>query len=207
MIILGLTGSMAMGKSTVAKLFKKHGVPVISADDIVHELYAGRAAPLIEAVFSGTTDDKGVDRQKLMTKIHRSPDALKKLEAIIHPLVREEEWAFIEQQKKNQCEMMMLEIPLLFETGAEVMMDAVIVASAAAPIQRERAMERPGMTDEKFKALLANQMPDTEKRARADYIVNTGTSLEETEAEVQKLIKELKNQITARAYETWKNQY
>lgn len=207
MIILGLTGSMAMGKSTVAKLFKKHGVPVISADDIVHELYAGRAAPLIEAVFSGTTDDKGVDRQKLMTKIHRSPDALKKLEAIIHPLVREEEWAFIEQQKKNQCEMMMLEIPLLFETGAEVMMDAVIVASAAAPIQRERAMERPGMTDEKFKALLANQMPDTEKRARADYIVNTGTSLEETETEVQKLIKELKNQITARAYETWKNQY
>ena len=207
MIILGLTGSMAMGKSTVAKLFKKHGVPVISADDIVHELYAGRAAPLIDAVFSGTTDDKGVDRQKLMTKIHRSPDALKKLEAIIHPLVREEEWAFIEQQKKNQCEMMMLEIPLLFETGAEVMMDAVIVASAAAPIQRERAMERPGMTDEKFKALLANQMPDTEKRARADYIVNTGTSLEETEAEVQKLIKELKNQITARAYETWKNQY
>lgn len=207
MIILGLTGSMAMGKSTVAKLFKKHGVPVISADDIVHELYAGRAAPLIEAVFSGTTDDKGVDRQKLMTKIHRSPDALNKLEAIIHPLVREEEWAFIEQQKKNQCEMIMLEIPLLFETGAEVMMDAVIVASAAAPIQRERAMERPGMTDEKFKALLANQMPDTEKRARADYIVNTGTSLEETEAEVQKLIKELKNQITARAYETWKNQY
>ena len=227
MMIAGLTGSIAMGKSTVASLFKQHGIPIISADDLVHQLYQGRAVPLIEAAFPGTSEplikssisqsehrstgqkagDKIINRQKLMAALKANPDGLKQLEKMIHPLVREEEWAFISAEKINNSPLVIIEIPLLFETGADVMMDAVIVVSAPPDIQKQRAFERPNMDEDKFKALLANQMPDTEKRSKADYIINTGLSLQQTEDEVKTLIETLKSAPTRGAYETWKTQF
>jgi dephospho-CoA kinase len=173
MRVIGLTGSIGMGKSTTARFFAEAGVPVHDADLAVHRLYAGEAAPLIEAAFPGTTDSHGVDRDKLARRVLGDAAALRRLEAIVHPLVRREEIGFLEAAEKAGAKVAVLDIPLLFETGGDRRVDAVVVATAPAETQRARVFERAGMTEEKFLALLAKQMPDAEKRRRADFIVDT----------------------------------
>lgn len=205
MLIIGLTGSIAMGKSTVANLIAQHNVPIISADDIVHELYRGKAIPLIEATFPGCTNETEVDRQKLMQSLNNDKAGFKKLESIIHPLVRREEWLFIKTQKQAKTKLVIIEIPLLYETGADKLMDAVILVSASGETQKQRALDRPTMTEEKFEALLAKQMPDTEKRAKADFIINTDKTLEETASDVEAVINQINEDTTAKAYKIWEN--
>lgn len=192
MIILGLTGSIGMGKTTAANMFADVGVPVYSADDAVHQLYSGRAAPLIEAAFPGTVVDGTVDRTKLSAAVLGKPDALKKLESIIHPLVHEEEKAFLANARANGAEIVLIDIPLLFETGGESRVDKVAVVSAPAEIQRERVLSRSGMTAEKFEAILARQMKDAEKRKRADFIIDSSGSFEETREQIEGIIAELR---------------
>ncbi|MEJ5080232.1 dephospho-CoA kinase [Ochrobactrum sp. MYb379] len=192
MIILGLTGSIGMGKTTASNMFADAGVPVYSADDAVHRLYAGRAAPLIEAAFPGTVVDGTVDRAKLSAAVLGKPEALKRLESIIHPLVHEEEASFLDQARADGADIALIDIPLLFETGGESRVDKVAVVSAPADIQRERVLARPGMTDEKFVAILARQMPDAEKRARADFIIDSSGDFEETRAQINAIIAELR---------------
>lgn len=192
MIILGLTGSIGMGKTTAANMFAECGVPFYSADDAVHQLYSGRAAPLIEAAFPGTVVDGTVDRTKLSAAVLGKPEALKKLESIIHPLVHEEEKAFLASARANGAEIALLDIPLLFETGGEKRVDKVAVVSAPADIQRERVLSRPGMSEEKFEAILARQMPDAEKRARADFIIDSSGDFEETRLQIEAIVAELR---------------
>ncbi|MGO1162259.1 dephospho-CoA kinase [Brucella pseudogrignonensis] len=192
MIILGLTGSIGMGKTTASAMFAEAGVPVYSADDAVHRLYAGRAAPLIEAAFPGTVQDGTVDRAKLSAAVLGKPEALKKLESIIHPLVHEEEAGFLAQARADSADIALLDIPLLFETGGNNRVNKVAVVSAPADIQRERVLARPGMTEEKFAAILARQMPDAEKRARADFIIDSSGDFEETRAQITAIIAELR---------------
>lgn len=192
MLIIGLTGSIAMGKSTVARLFQEGGLPVISADQIVHDLYENApVANEIEALFNGSTANGRVDRAALMQRLAGKAENFKKLEALIHPLVRAEEWAFIKAQKQAGTPLILIEIPLLFETGAEQLMDKVVLASASAADQKARALARPGMTEEKLAIILAKQMPDEEKRQKADIIINTSLSLEETAREVKAAITSL----------------
>lgn len=192
MIILGLTGSIGMGKTTASTMFAEAGVPVYSADDAVHALYAGRAAPLIEAAFPGTVSNGKVDRTKLSASVLGKPEALKKLESIIHPLVHEEEAGFLAQARADSADIALLDIPLLFETGGNNRVDKVAVVSAPADIQRARVLARPGITEEKFAAILARQMPDAEKRARADFIIDSSGELEETRAQITAIIAELR---------------
>ncbi|MDR6432811.1 dephospho-CoA kinase [Brucella pseudogrignonensis] len=195
MIILGLTGSIGMGKTTASSMFADAGVPVYSADDAVHQLYSGRAAPLIEAAFPGTVVDGTVDRAKLSAAVLGKPEALKKLELIIHPLVHEEEASFLAQACADGADIALIDIPLLFETGGESRVDKVAVVSAPADIQRERVLARPGMTDEKFASILARQMPDAEKRARADFIIDSSGELEETRTQITAIIAELRGKL------------
>jgi dephospho-CoA kinase len=178
MFVLGLTGSIGMGKSTTATLFAEAGVPVHDADATVHALYEGEAVPLIEAAFPGTTTSGKVDRTKLSAKVVHDPVAMKKLEAIVHPLVRQREEAFLRAAEAKGAAVAVLDIPLLFETGGDKRVDAVVVVSAPADVQRARILARPGMTAEKYEALLARQMPDAEKRARADFVVDTSQGLD-----------------------------
>lgn len=192
MIILGLTGSIGMGKTTASNMFAEAGVPVYSADDAVHALYAGRAVPLIEAAFPGTVQYGTVDRAKLSAAVLGKPEALKKLESIIHPLVHEEEAAFLARARADGADIALIDIPLLFETGGNNRVDKVAVVSAPADFQRERVLARPGMTEEKFAAILARQMPDAEKRARADFIIDSSGELEETRAQITAIIAELR---------------
>ena len=192
MIILGLTGSIGMGKTTAANMFADNGVPVYSADNAVHQLYSGRAAPLIEAAFPGTVVDGTVDRTKLSSAVLGKPEALKKLESIIHPLVHEEEAAFLARARADGADIALIDIPLLFETGGNNRVDKVAVVSAPADIQRARVLARPGMTEEKFAAILARQMPDAEKRARADFIIDSSGDFEETRAQITAIIAELR---------------
>ena len=207
MIILGLTGSIAMGKTTVAAMFHQQGVPIISADDIVHNLYEGKAVPLIKDLYPESITDNKVNRETLLQCLQADPTSFEKLEAMIHPLVREAEWTFIKSQKTKGTKLVLLEIPLLFETGAETFMDAVIVVSAGQELQKKRALARPNMTEEKLKKLLLKQMPDAEKRQKADYLIKTDTSLEETQTQIQTVLQTVKDTTTAKAYETWKKQY
>jgi dephospho-CoA kinase len=204
MIVAGLTGSMGMGKSTVAAYFRGKGIPVHDADRIVHDLYAGEAAPIIEAVFPGTTRNGAVDREALGERVLGAPDALKKLEAIVHPLVRRAEWRLLLRAQDKGAELAMLEIPLLFETGAEKLFDAVVVVSASADAQRERLLQRPGMTDEKLEAILARQWPDARKRQLADFIVDTGLPLEDTHRQIDAVIKEILKRPPL-AFQRWAN--
>ncbi|WP_421522183.1 dephospho-CoA kinase [Ochrobactrum quorumnocens] len=192
MIILGLTGSIGMGKTTAANMFADNGVPVYSADDAVHQLYSGRAAPLIEAAFPGTVVDGTVDRTKLSAAVLGKPEALKKLESIIHPLVHEEEKAFLANARAGGAEIALIDIPLLFETGGESRVDKVAVVSAPADIQRERVLSRAGMTEAKFEAILARQIKDSEKRARADFVIDSSGDFEETRAQIKAIITELR---------------
>ncbi|UXN65343.1 dephospho-CoA kinase [Phyllobacterium sp. A18/5-2] len=188
MIVLGLTGSIGMGKSTSAQMFDDEGIPVYSADEAVHSLYTGAAVPLIEAAFPGTTKNGKVDRTKLSTAVVGKPKALEKLEAIIHPLVRAEENRFRDDAQSRDAKLIVLDIPLLFETGADRRVDKILVVTAPEDVQRKRVLERPGMTPEKFDAILARQTPDAEKRARADFIIDTRHDFDVTRAEVRKII-------------------
>jgi dephospho-CoA kinase len=191
MVILGLTGSIGMGKSTTAAMFRDAGIPVYDADAAVHRLYAGAAAPLIEQAFPGVVRDGAVDRSLLGPMVIGKPEAMQRLEAIVHPLVRQEEKAFLVQATQSRAMLAVLDIPLLLETGGEARVDAVAVVSASAAIQRQRVMARPGMTQERFMALLAKQMPDAEKRRRAHFIVDTGQGLPHARRQVHDIIKTL----------------
>ncbi len=202
MLIIGLTGSIAMGKSTVAKMLLDNGIPMISADQIVHDLYEDEAVPILEKAFPGSTENNQVNREKLLSLLLKEDDGFKKLETLIHPLVRQKEWEFIKENKEKSSDLVAIEIPLLFETGAEKLMDVVLLASAPAEVQKQRVMARPGMTTEKFKTLLAKQMPDAEKRKKADFIVDTSCSLSETEDQLKEIIVSLKNK-QPKAYDLW----
>jgi len=191
MLVIGLTGSIGMGKSTVAARLRALGIAVCDADAEVHKLYEGAAVAPIEAAFPGTTADGKVDRQKLADALLDRPDRFKRLEAIVHPLVVEAERTFLHNQAAQGAAMTVLEIPLLLETGGERRVDVVIVCSAPAEAQRARVMRRPAMTAEKLDQLLARQMPDAEKRKRADFVVDTGGSFAETDAQVDKIIESL----------------
>jgi dephospho-CoA kinase len=188
MFVLGLTGSLGMGKSATAKMFAEEGVPVHDADAAVHDLYEGAAAPLIEAAFPGTTTAGKVDRDKLAQRVLGDSAALEKLETIVHPLVRRAEQAFLNEATRKGACVAVLDIPLLFETGSEGRCDAVVVVSAPPEIQRARAFERPGMTKQKFAAILAKQMPDADKRARADFVVDTSKGFNAARAEVRDIL-------------------
>jgi len=189
MIVLGLTGSIGMGKSTAAGFFAEEGVPVYAADAAVHALYAAAAAPAIEAAFPGTTVDGTVDRDRLTARVLGDPAALERLEAIVHPLVRREEERFLAAAEAAGAKVAVLDIPLLFETGGDKRCDAVVVVSAPADVQRERVMSRPGVSEEKFNTLLGKQMPDAEKRARADFIVDTAQDFDSTRAQVRAILR------------------
>jgi dephospho-CoA kinase len=188
MFILGLTGSLGMGKSTTAKFFAEEGVPVHDADAAVHRLYEGEAVPLIEAAFPSTTDAGKVDRDKLAKRVLGDAEAIKKLEKTVHPLVRADEQRFLAEAAAKGAKVAVLDIPLLFETGGDERCDAVVVVSAPAAMQRKRAFERPGMSEEKLQAILAKQMPDAEKRARADFIVDSGQGFEHARAQVRDIL-------------------
>lgn len=190
MKILGLTGSIGMGKSTVAAMFRELGVPVHDSDAAVHRLYAqgGAAVAPIEAEFPGVTVEGVIDRSRLAQRVLNDPDALKRLERIIHPLVRDESARFRAEAAARGAKLLVLDVPLLFETNGHLNCDVTAVVSAPADVQRERVMARPGMTAEKYEAILAKQMPDAEKRAMATYVIPTGGSLDETRAAVAALV-------------------
>jgi dephospho-CoA kinase len=189
MVVIGLTGSLGMGKTTTLRFFAEAGVPVYDADETVHRLYGGEAAASIESAFPGTTGEQGVDRAKLAQAVLGDATALARLEAIVHPLVRREELRFLEAARKAGAPVAVLDIPLLFETGGDRRVDAVVVVSAPAEMQRARAFERPGMTEEKFRALLAKQLPDQEKRRRADFVVDTSQGYDSARAQVHAILR------------------
>jgi dephospho-CoA kinase len=188
-VVIGLTGSIGMGKSTTARFFAEAGVPVHDADSAVHRLYAGDAAAIIEAEFPGVTGAQGIDRDKLVKRVLCDPEALRRLEGIIHPLVRREEARFLDEAERLGVPIAVLDIPLLFETGADRRVDAVVVVTAPAEMQRVRALGRPGMTEEKFQALLAKQMPDAEKRRRADFVVDTSKGFDFAREQVHAILQ------------------
>ena len=187
MFVIGLTGSIAMGKSTTARLFAEEGVPVHDADAAVHRLYEGEAAALIEAAFPGATKGGKVDRVALGQQVVGNTPALKRLEAIVHPLVRRAEEKFLKDAEAAGAKIVVLDIPLLFETGGDSRVDATVVVSAPAEMQRARVLER-GVTAERLEALLARQMPDAEKRARADFVVDSGQGIEHARAKVRQIL-------------------
>jgi dephospho-CoA kinase len=188
MFILGLTGSLGMGKSTTARFFAEEGVPVHDADAEVHRLYEGAAVPAIEAAFPGTTGGGKVDRNKLAARVLGDEAALKRLEAIVHPLVQEAERRLLAQAQARGEKVAVLDIPLLFETGGDRRVDAVVVVSAPPEVQHARVLERSGMTMQKLQALLAKQMPDAEKRRRADFVVDTSRGFPAARAEVRAIL-------------------
>jgi dephospho-CoA kinase len=188
MFILGLTGSLGMGKSTTARFFAEEGVPVHDADAVVHRLYEGEAAAAIEAAFPGTTAGGKVDRTRLAARVLGDPAALERLEAIVHPLVQDAERRLIAEARAGGEKVAVLDIPLLFESGADRRVDAVVVVSAPPEVQRARVLERPGMTVDKLEAILARQMPDAEKRARADFVVDTSHGFDAARAQVRAIL-------------------
>ncbi|MER9075574.1 dephospho-CoA kinase [Mesorhizobium sp. M0904] len=191
MIVLGLTGSIGMGKSTTAKMFAEAGVPVHDSDEAVHRLYAGKAAPLVEAAFPGTTRSGAVDRAALAERVLGDAPALKRLEAIIHPLVRADADAFLAENRAAGAPLAVLDIPLLFETGGGNRVDKVVVVTAPPEVQRARVLARPGMNEEKLASILARQVPDAEKRRRADFVIDTGQGFDAARAAVKAIIAEL----------------
>ncbi|HEX2560494.1 dephospho-CoA kinase [Phenylobacterium sp.] len=193
MIVIGLTGSIGMGKSTTAKMFEEEGVPVYDADAEVHRLYAkgGAGVAPVEAAFPGVTRDGAVDREELGKRVLNNPEALRKLQSIVYPLMQSRQ-GFLEKARAEGKDMAVLDIPLLFETGGEKNVDAVVVASAPAQVQRVRVLDREGMTEEKLNAILAKQLPDAEKRKRADFIVETGAGFEAARGQVRQIIAALR---------------
>jgi dephospho-CoA kinase len=203
MLIVGLTGSIGMGKSTVAARFRSHGIAVCDADAEVHRLYEGAAVPAIEAAFPGTTGAGKVDRQKLAQTLLANPEGFKRLEAIVHPLVLAAERDFLHAEAATGATVAVLEIPLLLETSGERRVDVVVVCSAPAEQQRARVMQRPSMTLEKLQQVLARQMPDAEKRARADFVVDTGGTLDETAAQVDNIVESLRGRAGTAFARAW----
>lgn len=191
MLVIGLTGGIGMGKSAAAEHFAKRGIPVFNADACVHRLYEGEAVAAIEAAFPGTTRDGRVDRKLLSEELAGSQERLKQLEALVHPMVVAAEIDFLIEEEKKGTKIAVLEIPLLFETGAEKRVDVTIVLTAPAPVQRQRVLMRPGMTVDKLEHLLARQLSDAERRARADYVVDSGTTLADMHEALDKLIESL----------------
>ena len=200
MFILGLTGSIGMGKSTVAAMLRARGIAVFDADAEVHRLYSNEAVPLVEEAFPGTTTEGRVDRALLAAALARSSDGFKKLEAIVHPMVKSAERSFLHAEAARGAEIAVLEIPLLYETGLDAKVDAVLVVSASPETQRERVLARPGMSDARLDSLLARQMPDDEKRRRSNFVVDTNGSIAETEATISAIIKHLEG-ASATAYD------
>ena len=192
MIRLGLTGSIGMGKSTTAALFAEAGLPANDADAVVHDLYSGEAAPLVEEAFPGATRNGSVDRAELSRQLAARPADFKRLEAIVHPLVRQREANFLKQQIDAGKDIVVLDIPLLFESGATDRVDVIVVVSCDPQIQRDRVLARPGMTEEKFNLILSRQMPDAEKRARADYVIDTGRGIDDARGQVKKIVAALR---------------
>jgi dephospho-CoA kinase len=189
MFILGLTGSIGMGKSTTANFFREAGVPVHDSDAVVHRLYEGEAVGPVEAAFPGVTVAGKIDRGKLAERLVGRPEAIKQLEAIVHPLVRTVSERFIGENEARGARFIVLDIPLLFETGRDNKVDAVVVVSAPADVQRARVLKRPGMTAEKLDALLARQMSDAEKRARAHFVVDSSRSFDSARAQVHGILR------------------
>jgi dephospho-CoA kinase len=187
MFKLGLTGSIGMGKSATAAMFRAAGVPVHDADAVVHALYRGRAAPLVEAAFPGTAADGAVDRARLSKLLFEDESRLRTLERIVHPLVRDERDKFLAAHA--QAPIVLLDIPLLFETGGEADADAIALVTAPESVQRARVLTRPGMTEAKFQAILAKQMPDSEKRRRAHFLIETGFGFEHAERRVRAVLR------------------
>ena len=194
MLILGLTGSIGMGKSTVAKHFRSRGIAVFDADAEVHRLYENEAIPLIEEAFPGTTNSQGVDRVKLGAVLEGEVLAFAKLEALIHPLVLKGQGKFLEYEYERGSEIVVLEIPLLYETGGEEKVDFVIVVSADAEQQRMRVLARPNMSADKFEHILSRQLADDEKRRRANYVVDTSGTIDDTYLQVDMIIAKLKGE-------------
>jgi len=188
MIILGLTGSIGMGKSTTAKLFEEAGVPVYDADAAVHKIYEGEAAPAIEAAFPGTTVNGKVDRNKLSAKVVHDPAAMKRLEQIVHPMLGASRQKFLHDAEQSGAPVAVVDVPLLFETGGEKRVDAVVVVTTTPEIQRQRILSRDKMTGEKLDAILARQLPDAEKRKRADFVVDTSGGLDPVRARIRDIL-------------------
>jgi dephospho-CoA kinase len=191
MRILGLTGSIGMGKSTTAKLFIEAGVPVYDADAAVHKVYEGEAAPAIEAAFPGTTVDGKVDRARLSARVVHDQAAIKQLEQIVHPMLGASRQKFLEEAERSGAPVVVMDIPLLFETGGEKRVDAVVVVSTDAATQRERILARGTMTNEVLDGILARQLPDAEKRKRADFVVDTSHGLDPVRTAIRDILAEV----------------
>lgn len=204
MLIIGLTGSIGMGKSTAAARFRALGIPVFDADAEVHRLYAGPLAARIEAAFPGTTANGAVDRAKLSQSLMKNPAGFKKLEQIVHPAVREEERRFLDTAKAAGAAIAVLEIPLLLEAKSDEQVDVVVVVSAGPEVQRGRVLERPGMTTEKLETLLARQMPDAEKRERADFVVDTSGSIAACNSQIDRIVATLQGREGTAINRVWK---
>ena len=190
MIILGLTGSIGMGKSTTAKLFAEAGVPVYDADATVHRLYEGEAVPAIEAAFPGTTANGKVDRNRLSAQVVHDPAAIKRLESIVHPMLGASREKFLHNAEQSGAAVAVVDVPLLYETGGEKRVDAVVVVTTTPEIQRARILARDNMTGEKLDAILARQLPDAEKRKRADFVVDTSHGLDLVRARIRDILQE-----------------
>lgn len=191
MLLLGLTGSIGMGKSTTAKLFQEAGVPVYDADATVHKVYEGEATAAVEAAFPGSTANGKVDRQKLSGMVVNNPDAMKRLETIVHPMLRSHQLKFLEDAEKSGAPVAVLDVPLLYETGGEHRVDAVVVVTTTPEIQRERILARENMTPDKLDAILARQLPDAEKRKRADFVVDTSHGLDPVRQRIGEILREV----------------
>jgi len=190
MIVLGLTGSIGMGKSTTATLFAEAGVPVYDADATVHMLYEGEAVPAIEAAFPGTTADGKVDRNKLSARVVHDPAAIKRLEQIVHPMLGASRQKFLDDAERSGAAVAVVDVPLLFETGGEKRVDAVVVVTTTPELQRQRILARDNMTSEKLDAILARQLPDAEKRRRADFVVDTSDGLDPVRLRIRDILNE-----------------
>lgn len=193
MIVVGLTGSIGMGKTETAGMFRNLGVPVYDADQAVHDLYGkgGGAVAPVEAAFPGVMVDGAIDRGKLGQKVINDPAAFKRLEEITHPLVRDHQRVFMDKVSADGAPLVVLDIPLLFEGGGDQRCDYVVVVSAPEPVQRQRVLARPGMTEDKLEAILGRQTPDAEKRARADFVIDTSKGLDDAARQVRELVKKL----------------
>ncbi len=192
MIVLGLTGSIGMGKSTTAALFRDAGVPVFDADAAVHELYGGEAVAAVEAAFPGVTRNGRINRDALAARVLGQAEALRRLEGIVHPLVLARRQAFLATARASGTPVVVLDVPLLYETGGEAAVDRVVVASAPETVQKARVLARPGMTEARFSAILAKQMPDAEKRRRADHVIDTGRGLDAARRQVDAVLAGLR---------------
>jgi dephospho-CoA kinase len=190
MIILGLTGSIGMGKSTTAKLFAEAGVPVYDADATVHKIYEGEAVPAIEAAFPGTTAEGRVDRNRLSAQVVHDPAAMRKLEQIVHPMLGASRQKFLHDAERSGAAVVVVDVPLLYETGGEKRVDAVVVVTTTAEIQRQRVLARENMSGERLDAILARQLPDAEKRKRADFVVDTSHGLDPVRARIRDILNE-----------------